>query len=96
MFGTSSGRPDTRSNVAKRLRRAVKRANAKLADEQHTLIAEGLTPHSLRRTYASLLYLTGRDVRLRHAADGPHRPKLALRIYAKSSESGVARARAPA
>ncbi len=83
VFGTSSGRPDTRSNVAKRLRRAVERANAKLADEQLTLIAEGLTPHSLRRTYASLLYLRGETPVYVMQQMGHTDPKLALRIYAK-------------
>jgi integrase len=51
VFGTSSGRADMRSNVAKRLRRAVERAIRALEAEGLAAIPER-PPHSLRRTFA--------------------------------------------
>ena len=83
VFATASGRPDTRHNVAKRLRRAVVRANAELEADGLAPITETLTLHSLRRTFASLLYLRGEDPVYVAEQMGHADPKLALRIYAK-------------
>jgi integrase len=83
VFGTSSGKADTRSNISKRLRRAVARANAALEPTEVAAIADGLTPHSLRRTFCSLLYLRGEDPVYVMEQMGHTDPKLALRIYAK-------------
>lgn len=81
VFGTSTGRPDTRTNVAKRLKRAVARANRHLAVAEQPLIPTQLSPHSLRRTFASLLYFRGENpVYVMHQM-GHTDPKLALRIY---------------
>ena len=84
VFATATGKADTRSNIAKRLKRAVERANEQLADrEDISPIATDLTPHSLRRTFASLLYLRGENpVYVMHQM-GHTDPKLALRIYTK-------------
>jgi integrase len=83
VFATSRGKPDTRSNVAKRLRRAVTRANEQLeADGLGSITAE-LTPHSLRRTFAALLYERGEDPVYVMDQMGHSDPKLALRIYTK-------------
>lgn len=82
-FATSTGKADTRSNVARRLKRAVERANQALADRDTPLIPIKLSPHSLRRTFASLLYLRGESpVYVTHQM-GHADPKLALRIYTK-------------
>jgi integrase len=78
VFGTSTGKPDGRQNVTKRLKRAIRRSN-----EQGASIQENLTMHSLRRTFASLLYLRGEDPRYVMDQIGHADPKLALRIYAK-------------
>jgi len=83
VFPTSSGKADTRGNVGKRLRRAVTRANEKLDGEGLSPIAEGLTLHSLRRTFASLLYLRGETPVYVMQQMGHTDPKLALAIYAK-------------
>ena len=83
VFATSSGKPDTRHNVAKRLKRAVVRANAQLEAEGLLPIAGALTPHGLRRTFASLLYLRGEDPVYIADQLGHTDPKLALRIYTK-------------
>jgi integrase len=83
VFATATGRPDTRTNIAKRLKRAVRRANEQLAADDEPLIAEQLSPHSLRRTFASLLYFRGENpVYVMHQM-GHTDPKLALRIYTK-------------
>lgn len=83
VFATRTGNADTRSNVAKRLKRAVARANDALAGQEEPLIPQTLSPHSLRRTFASLLYLRGENpVYVMHQM-GHTDPKLALRIYTK-------------
>lgn len=67
-----------------RLKRAVTRANKQLADQEEVSpIPAELSPHSLRRTFASLLYLRGENpVYVMHQM-GHTDPKLALRIYTK-------------
>ena len=60
VFATASGKADTRGNVARRLRRAVRRANTALEADGLAPIPN-LTPHSLRRTFAALLYERGED-----------------------------------
>ena len=83
VFATATGKADTRSNIARRLKRAVERANQALADHDTPLIPIELSPHSLRRTFASLLYLRGESpVYVMHQM-GHADPKLALRIYTK-------------
>ncbi|MGO9447682.1 MAG: tyrosine-type recombinase/integrase [Solirubrobacteraceae bacterium] len=83
VFATATGKADTRSNIAKRLKRAVERANEALGDQDTPAIPIELSPHSLRRTFASLLYLRGENpVYVMHQM-GHTDPKLALRIYTK-------------
>jgi integrase len=83
VFATATGKADTRSNIAKRLKRTVERANEALADGDTPPIPSTLSPHSLRRTFASLLYLRGENpVYVMHQM-GHTDPKLALRIYTK-------------
>ena len=83
VFATKTGKADTRSNIAKRLKRTVERANEGLAEQGASLIPLEISPHSLRRTFASLLYLRGESpVYVMHQM-GHSDPKLALRIYAK-------------
>jgi integrase len=83
VFATATGKADTRSNIAKRLKRAAERANEALAKQEMPPIPPGLSPHSLRRTFASLLYLRGENpVYVMHQM-GHTDPKLALRIYTK-------------
>jgi integrase len=83
VLATSTGKADTRSNIAKRLKRAVERANEALAEQETPPIPSALSPHSLRRTFASLLYLRGESpVYVMHQM-GHTDPKLALRIYTK-------------
>ncbi len=79
MFGTLTGRRHGATNIRKRvLAPAVGRANLT------TPLPEGLTPHSLRRTFASLLYAIGEDPPTVMAEMGHASPALALRIYAQA------------
>ncbi len=83
VFATATGKADTRWNIAKRLKRAAERANEALAEGDTPPIPAALSPHSLRRTFASLLYLRGENpVYVMHQM-GHTDPKLALRIYTK-------------
>ncbi len=74
VFATSTGKPDSRSNVGRMLRRAVERANEQLEESQ----LPAVSPHTLRRTFASLLYERGEDPVYVMDQLGHTDPKLAL------------------
>jgi integrase len=57
---------------------------AKLEGDGFAPIPNGLTPHSLRRTFASILYALGKDPAYVMDQLGHSDPKLALRIYARA------------
>ena len=65
--------------------RAVEQANANLARRDRNPLPEGLTPHSLRRTFISLLLATGREVPLRDAAGRARGPEGHARIYLRDA-----------
>src|SRR5207247_3869294 len=59
---TQAGGPLNQSNVRNRLlAKAVERANEHLEDDGHPPLLDGLTPHKLRHTFASLLVALGTD-----------------------------------
>jgi integrase len=66
------------------LANAVKRANERLAEAREVPLPEGLTPHSLRRTFASLLYAIGEPAPVVMQELGHTHPGLALSIYAQA------------
>jgi len=83
VFGTLAGSRQSASNVRNRvLSKAVERANEKLEQAGENPLPEHLTPHSLRRTFASVLYAIGRQPPEVMAEMGHTDPGLALRIYA--------------
>ena len=83
VFPTSAGKRDNPSNTRNRfLADAVEIANVKLEEDGHEPIAH-VTPHSLRRTFASLLLATGADVPYVMAQLGHEDPKMTLGVYAK-------------
>jgi integrase len=83
VFPTAAGKRDNPSNVRNRfLTAAVERANLALDAEGGEPIGHA-TPHSLRRTFASLLLATGADVPYVMAQLGHADPKMTLGVYAK-------------
>lgn len=84
VFPTSTGRPRDRSNILRDIiRPAVVAANVRLASEGLPLIDVGVTNHTMRRTFASLLYEAGASPREVMSQMGHTRADLALEIYAK-------------
>jgi len=83
VFGTSAGKRDNPSNVRNRfLKDAREIANAKLEEDGHDPIAH-VSPHTLRRTFASLLLASGADVPYAMAQLGHENAQMTLNVYAK-------------
>jgi integrase len=82
MFATSNGGPMTPPNVRNRiLARAVELANERLADRGEAPLPR-LSPHALRRIFASVLYAIGEQPPAVMADMGHTDPALALEVYA--------------
>jgi integrase len=82
VFPTRLGGAQSPDNFRNRvLRAAVKRANERLAERELPPLPEKLTPHSLRRTFCSLLYALGEDPGTVMDEMGHTDPGLALRVY---------------
>ena len=74
-----------RNNIRRRvLLAAVERANVQLAEDESEIpqLPEGLSPHALRHTFASLLFEAGATVPYVMAQLGHADPKVTLGIYA--------------
>ena len=85
VFPTATGRPDNASNVRGRfLDAAVKLANEELGKAGHGSI-RNITPHSLRRTFISLLFSLPQPPPVPYvmAQVGHNDPKVTLGIYAQ-------------
>jgi hypothetical protein len=64
VFGTTTGRAHSKSNVRERvLHEAIDLANVELGRVGHEPLPYGLSHHSLRRTFASLLFAIGETPR---------------------------------
>ena len=84
VFGTANGHRQGATNVRRRvLSKAVEQANRRLAEDSTEPLPEGLTPHSLRRTFASLLFAIGETPPYVMAQMGHTTPNLTLAIYAR-------------
>jgi integrase len=70
------------------LRAAVGRANEYLERADLPPLPDKLTPHSLRRTFCSLLYALGEDSGTVMDEMGHTDPALALRVYRQSMRRG--------
>jgi integrase len=87
VYSTRNGTARDRNNVRTRiLGKAIERANKALAEAGRPLIQEGVTNHTLRRTYASLLYEAGASPAYVMAQMGHTSSALALEIYARKME----------
>jgi integrase len=84
VFGTSTGGRQSETNVRRRiLAPATTIANEALKDAGVEPLPEGITPHSLRRTFASILVALGEDPAYVIGQLGHTDPSLTLRIYAR-------------
>jgi len=87
VFTSSRGGRVSESNVRNRaLGPAVEKANVALAARQAEPIPDGLTPHSLRRTFASLLVALGRDPAVVMRQMGHTTPHMTLGIYTQAMD----------
>ena len=77
----TGGRQDTHNVRARVVNAAVGRANADLERRGLVPLPTGLTPHSLRRTFCSIMYGLGEDPGTVMDEMGHTDPALALRIY---------------
>jgi integrase len=90
VFATSAGQQPSADNVRNRiLGAAVRRANQNLDRAGLPPLRSGLTPHSLRRTFCSLLYALGEDPGVVMDEMGHADPGLALRIYRQAMRRGA-------
>ncbi len=84
MFTTRAGTPRDRHNVRARvLLPAIQRANKARAKVGLPAIQEGVTNHTLRRTYCSLLYEAGASPAYVQGQMGHESAALALEVYAR-------------
>ena len=84
VFGTSEGKRQSAGNIRARvLGNAMERANMALAEREEPPLP-ALTPHGLRRSFASLLYAIGEPPPVVMQEMGHTDPALALSIYAQA------------
>jgi integrase len=87
VFRTTTGNALGATNIRRRvLEKAVTLANTQLAANRFEPLPEGLTPHSLRRTFASLLFAIGEPPPYVMAQMGHTTPNLTLAIYARQMD----------
>jgi integrase len=82
VFPTGTGGRRDKDNIRNRiLAAAITRADQHLAQREQTPLPNGLTPHKLRHTFASILVALGHDPASVMAALGHTDPKFTLRVY---------------
>jgi integrase len=86
VFVSSQGTRQTPSNVGRRLKTAIKKANPILEEKGIEPISERVSPHSLRRTYASLRYACGDDPVFVAEQGGWADPAFPIRVYARAAK----------
>jgi integrase len=77
-------RRQSTANVARRLKTAIKQANVKLEGLRVETISDRVTPHSLRRTYASLRAASGDDPVYIADQLGHTDPRFTLTVHTKA------------
>jgi integrase len=86
---TSTGKRQSTDNLRSCVIGAsVERANENLRARELSPLPEGITPHSLRRTFASILYAIGEDPGVVMDEMGHTDPALALRVYRQAMRRG--------
>jgi integrase len=86
VFVTRTGRRQTVTNVDHRIKAAIKAANRRLAELGIDPISERVTPHSLRRTYASLRAAVGDHPVYIAEQLGHEDPGFTFRVYQRAAK----------
>jgi integrase len=88
MFPTRTGGRLNDHNIRQRLlpEECVRRANEKRAERGALPLPKKVTPHTLRRTFASLCFFAGRDARYVMSQLGHKDARLTLAVYAQCME----------
>jgi integrase len=84
MFRNRKGKRQSVSNVERRLKTAIRRANKRLEEIGLRPIDEAVTPHSLRRLYASLRFALGDDPVYVANQLGHTEPGFSMKVYASA------------
>jgi integrase len=84
MFPNRRGERQSVSNVERRLKTAIRRANQRLEELGIRPIDGAVTPHSLRRLYASLRFALGDDPVYVAAQLGHTEPGFSMKVYASA------------
>jgi integrase len=84
LFVNRKGHRQTVSNIERRFKTAIRRANVRLCELGVEPISEKVTPHSLRHLYASLRAAVGDDPVYIAEQGGWTDPAFALRVYARA------------
>jgi integrase/recombinase XerC len=94
VFPTGRGNAWNRHNVRQRVvLAAAERANERLLGAGREPLPEGLSPHALRRSFASWLFVEGEDVPYVQAQMRHEDPTITLAIYAQVVRNGRTSAR---
>ena len=89
VFPTSTGKCQSADNLRSRVIGAsVERASKNLRARELAPLPDKITPHSLRRTSASILYAIGEDPGVVMDEMGHTDPGLALRVYRQAMRRG--------
>jgi hypothetical protein len=84
MFMNGDGRPQTIRNAEAQTKTVIRHANRRLAELGIEPISERVTPHSLRRTYASMGFALGDDPVYVAEQLGHAEATFSMEIYAKA------------
>lgn len=84
IFLNRNGQRQSVSNVERRMKTAIRRANQRLDRLGIRPIDEAVTPHSLRRLYASLRFALGDDPVYVAAQLGHTEPGFSMKVYASA------------
>jgi integrase len=89
VFATPTGaRPSTTKVRDHKLKPALRRASERLIERGLSPLPDGITPHSLRRTFCSILYALGEDPGTVMDEMGHANPNLALKVYRQAMRRG--------
>jgi integrase len=84
IFLNRNGQRQSVSNIERRMKTAIRRANERLAKLDIRPIDEAVSPHSLRRLYASLRFALGDDPVYVAAQLGHTEPGFSMKVYASA------------